>query len=331
MYQQKKYPIGFVAHRTGLSPHLIRKWEERYGAVEPVRSNTNRRLYSEADIDRLSLLSGATQRGYAISQIAGMDDRELNVLFAGDPEAGQQPPPVPAGVLDSGAEGRAAHWLAQCQAAVKAFQGERLMDCLSVARVELSQPHLLEHLIAPLMHWIGENWRVGNIRIGQEHMATAVIKRFLSELVSAWKTIGRGPAIVITTPAGEMHEVGALIAAVMSKAEGWRPIYLGPNMPAEEIANTAIAVEAKAIALSVVYSGDLEGILEELRALTRFLPGNIGVLLGGRLAGMMVEQVPGLNARVVSDAISFRNALRAITDTPPGKQNDAGGGIQQTA
>ncbi len=199
------------------------------------------------------------------------------------------------------------------------------MDCLSVARVELSQPHLMEQLIAPLMHWIGESWRLGSIRIGQEHMATAVIKRFLSELISSWKTIGRGPGIVITTPAGEMHEVGALVAAVAAKAEGWRPIYLGPNMPDEEIAHTAIAVDAKAIALSVVYSGDVEGILEELRALQRFLPGHIRVLLGGRMAGTLLDQVPELNGDVVSDMLGFRNALRSITDAAPAQPAPAAG------
>ena len=65
MENKKSYPIGYVALATGLSPHVIRVWEKRYGAVTPERTGNRRRLYSQRDIDHLKLLvrqakSGAT-------------------------------------------------------------------------------------------------------------------------------------------------------------------------------------------------------------------------------------------------------------------------------
>ena len=72
MQEEPMHPMKVVSLRTGLSPHVIRIWERRYKAVVPDRSSTNRRLYSEDDIERLSLLRRATNAGYAIGQIAGL-------------------------------------------------------------------------------------------------------------------------------------------------------------------------------------------------------------------------------------------------------------------
>ena len=61
MENEKKYAMKVVTRRTGLTSHAIRVWEKRYNAVEPERTDTNRRLYSEADIERLIDLHRATQ------------------------------------------------------------------------------------------------------------------------------------------------------------------------------------------------------------------------------------------------------------------------------
>ncbi len=67
---QPLHPIQVAAARTGLSPHVIRVWERRYGAVKPERGDSKRRLYSDEEIERLTLLRNATQAGHPISTIA---------------------------------------------------------------------------------------------------------------------------------------------------------------------------------------------------------------------------------------------------------------------
>ena len=74
---EPRYRIGAVCRMTGLSQHVLRVWEKRYGAVEPLRSDTDRRLYREVDINRLSMLKALVDRGQAIGSIAGLDDDEL--------------------------------------------------------------------------------------------------------------------------------------------------------------------------------------------------------------------------------------------------------------
>ena len=81
-----------VARRTGLSPHVIRMWEKRYGVVAPARTETRRRLYTEADITRLGLLRQATLLGYSISRIAALPTEQLRALVN---EEAATAPPVP--------------------------------------------------------------------------------------------------------------------------------------------------------------------------------------------------------------------------------------------
>ena len=74
---ETRYRIGAVCRLTGLSQHVLRVWEKRYAVVEPMRSETQRRLYSESDVNRLSLLKTLVDRGQAIGSIANLDTDEL--------------------------------------------------------------------------------------------------------------------------------------------------------------------------------------------------------------------------------------------------------------
>lgn len=72
-----QYPIQLVARLTRLTAHVIRIWEQRYRAVEPQRTPTMRRLYSQRDIERLNLLRELTQAGHSIGQVAQLPTTKL--------------------------------------------------------------------------------------------------------------------------------------------------------------------------------------------------------------------------------------------------------------
>src|SRR6188508_833412 len=78
------HPIRVVTRRTGLSPHVLRMWERRYGAVRPSRTRTGRRFYNDADLARLHLLKRATQSGRSIGQIAALSNRQIAALLQED-------------------------------------------------------------------------------------------------------------------------------------------------------------------------------------------------------------------------------------------------------
>ena len=74
---QAQYRIGAVCRITGLSPHVLRVWEKRYGVVSPIRLENNRRLYSERDLNKLIQLKALVDDGHAIGSIAGLAPEEL--------------------------------------------------------------------------------------------------------------------------------------------------------------------------------------------------------------------------------------------------------------
>ena len=113
-------------------------------------------------------------------------------------------------------------------------------------------------------------WRDGSLRQAHEHVATAVVRTYLGELNGAFQLPETAPELVVATPLGQLHELGALMAASIAVSEGWRATYLGPNLPAATIAEPALRREARAVALSILYPLDdpeLPGELDELARL----------------------------------------------------------------
>lgn len=303
-----RYSIKLVARRTGLSAHAIRVWEKRYNAVLPARTETNRRLYSDADMERLLLLHKATLDGHAIGQIAKLPTEQLRQLL----HTVAATPGVKAAQMNKAEPTSSAAVLENCLQFVKQLDPERLQRALEDAEVALSRPRFIEQLIAPLLQKIGELWRDGTLRVIHEHMATAVTRSFLGNVRSAYDVPETAPGVVTTTPVGQLHELGALMASATASAEGWRVTYLGPNLPAEEIAAAARQNQARAVALSIVYPTDDPRLEPELQKLRRLLPGDVALLIGGRAAVNYRTTLEMLGVQLIKDMASFSAILEAL-------------------
>lgn len=325
---QPRHPIGVVARRTGLKPDLIRAWERRYGAVEPGRSDTRRRFYSDADIRRLLLLRQVVKTGRGIGQVAHLSNPELEALIAEEPAATAAPgaaaspaAPAPAG---EGAE----PFLGACLAATQRLDVGELERQLERASVVMSRVNLLERLLVPLMHRIGDLWSDGTLRPIHEHLASSVVRTFLGNMSTAYVPEAGAPQLVVTTPARQLHELGALIVAATAAHEGWRVTYLGPNLPPEEIAAAVFQKGARAVALSVTYPPDDPMLPEELRRIRRLLGPDIDLLVGGQSAGGYAAALHEVGAHSAETLAELRRALnelrRRATDTAAASGTAAG-------
>lgn len=86
--------------------------------------------------------------------------------------------------------------------------------------------------------------------------------------------------LLVTTPAGQQHELGAMLAAAASDI-GWRVTYLGPNLPPGKKSPAPSAENsAHAVALSIVYPGDDTSLPGQLRQLRSFLPPDTPIYTG---------------------------------------------------
>ena len=313
--------MKIASRRTGLSPHLIRIWERRYRAISPARTPTNRRLFSESDLKRLRLLRLAVDAGHSIGQIANLEERALRDLLARSTErpSDDQRSPFPA---DREVARVQTVDLDSLISAVKRFDSKALEKGLSAAALSLTRPKLLDEVVAPLMARIGDLWAEGTLRIAHEHMATAVVRNFFASLGRAYEIPPHAPAIVIATPLGQIHEVGALIAEAAALTVGWRTVYLGANLPAEEIAAAVIANNASALGLSLVYPPDDPRVHDEIKKIARYLSGQAEIIIGGRSARFYGDLFAEIGAHRVDGIDDFCSKLNFLRDQPKSRSNN---------
>lgn len=297
---EASYPMKTVAKKTGLSPHVIRIWERRYGAVQPSRTASNRRAYSDQDVEKLSLLGQLIQAGYSIGEIAQRDVGELKKI-AGEgmtSPAGQNP--------------LAKKYIQQCLDRVSRLDERGLEQILNRASLEMSQRHFLEQLVAPLVNEVGCRWENGSFRVAHEHFATSFLRSYLGNTRATFSENASGPKVVVGTPAGQLHEIGALLAAKTAQAEGWNVVYLGPNLPAEDLAAATLKADAKVLALSVVYPPDDPAFVGELERLKQLLPPSVKVVYGGHCAKAYGDVIQEQGGDVVKDLGDFRHYLQQL-------------------
>lgn len=306
-----------VARRTGLSPHVLRVWERRYEAVKPSRTDTNRRLYSEQEVQRLILLKRASDLGHGIGRIARLSQRELSSLL--EENAGVEavetngvvPETVamstPGGVFRSGAA-----IVESALEATGALDAQELGGILNRSAVELGHGATLERVVVPFVEEVGERWAVGTFRVSHEHLATSVLRTFLGSFSSSFAPERTSPTLVVTTPAGQLHELGALIIAAAARTRGWRVVYLGPSLPAEEIVGAVLQAKARAVALSLVYPEDDGELPSELVRLGKLLPGGMSLLAGGRATRSYRAALVQSGATVLSSLGEFYVALERL-------------------
>lgn len=301
-----RHPIGVVAERTGLSPDLLRVWERRYRAVEPLRATDGQRLYSDSDVERLRLLRLATLAGRSIGQVAQLGTEELTRLVR----------------EDEAARHRAVRWEDR---AIPASAGEDVERALELARVvdapglesllrrtaaALGVPVFLDAVVVPLLRRMGEEGKAGRLAVAQEHLATAIIQRVLEGVIHFLIPAHGAPNLLLATLTGERHKVGALLAATAAAAEGWRVTYLGPDLPAGEIATAAVAAGARVVGVSVAHLTEPERVLAELQTVRAQLPASVRLLAGGAGAVALASALDGSGIHVVGDLPELRAALR---------------------
>ena len=303
---EPRHPIQVVARRTGLSADVLRAWERRFGVVEPGRSATGRRRYSDADVVRLALLGSLTREGWSIGQVAHLPNADLRAMAGAAP-----PPPPPPRASGPSVE----QFVTDAFDAVRRYDATALDAHLWRAVVTLSPADFFDRVLGPLLTQIGSRWRAGELRPASEHIATAVIRRILGRIADAVDSSDAARRVVVGTPAGQLHDIGALLVAASAAGEGWAVTYLGADLPAEEVAAAARRTGACLVALSIVHPADDPAVRAELQRLRDRLPPEVEVVIGGAAAEAYAATIRASGATLLSNLDGFRAHLRAVART----------------
>jgi DNA-binding transcriptional MerR regulator/methylmalonyl-CoA mutase cobalamin-binding subunit len=269
-HEDLTFSLGTVCQSVGISGSLIRSWERRHGAIQPARSSGGTRRFTSADVERLRLLKALVDHGYRIGKIAGLSSAELGTELEN-----QDTPRHPA--LDS---------LLQM---VIQMNAEELDRSLRFQLSALGPIAFAEEIGLPLLEEVGSRWRAGDLNTATEHLLSNSLRTLMGLRLSPTTYAAPRPTMVFATPSGERHEFGLLFAALVATSAGARVVYLGSDMPNDDLVASVATARAQALAISLVTLSHerCDAIVRDLRT---NLPAGIPLIVGGPRSA----QIPAL-------------------------------------
>jgi methanogenic corrinoid protein MtbC1 len=306
----KKHPIRVVARRTGTSETTLRAWERRYGAVEPERAETGRRLYSDDDIERLSLIRAAVDAGRPVSSVAQMSNAELVELVDEDRTSKMISPP-----RERAATSQALRSIIDAaMEAILQLDARLATSVLSRAMLKYSAPVWIDSIVVPMMRQIGERWHDGELSPRHEHLATTVVRTLLNQMQSGVQH-SLDHSIVVATPVRQFHDLGTQFVSALAVSEGWNVINLGANVPAEDIVLAARESSASVVALSIVHPAADPGVGRALAYLAKNLDPSVTLIVGGQAALSYSDGIESAKGIFVDSSPALADLLLRLSET----------------
>lgn len=229
-----------VCAQVGIGAHTLRAWETRYAALVPSRSGSGQRRYNARHVQRLRSIVTLLNKGQAVSTVAALNDPSLSALEQKIRRAALAPVAAPA-VLKKSFE---KHLLD--------FHLARIAETLEEEHQALGSRSFILRVLAPLMQWVGKRVQRGELGIAHEHALSAIVRDQLHKTRgSARAKTPLARSFVLTTPEGDLHEFGILMAASLISHHGIPAHYLGPNLPAPSLAEATRGLRATTVLLGV--------------------------------------------------------------------------------
>lgn len=266
------YRVKTVCSMVGIPRPTLLAWERRYKILEPPRSKSGHRLYTDDDVAVLIGLKNLVDQGYAISEAVRLQSQ------AREP------------VDDAALAVQDLHVrLADALTAFDRDTADRVMP--SVGQMTFAQA--IDLVYMPLLQETGDRWEDGRISIAQEHFVSGWCRE---QLFAIFHGLGSGPvtgttAVCALAP-GEIHELGLLAIAIQIMLRGWRVTWLGADLPIAELARHVEQSEPKLVCLSTITSATPDMVTGWAETLRRAAPPTTVVAIGGpKAVGVAVEGV----------------------------------------
>jgi DNA-binding transcriptional MerR regulator len=293
--------IGALSRRLGVSDHVLRAWERRYGLLRPVRTPGGFRLYSEADARRIREMQNHLAQGLSAAEaaravLAEEEEGEAATGMATGPGAGELGAGELAGELGAGelgagalgagglgAGGLGAGELGEVlREALDRFDEPAAQAVLDRLLSDLSVNAVLRDIVLPYLAELGDRWQRGQASTAQEHFASNLIRGRLAGLARGWGE-GHGPRAMLACPPGERHDLALMMFGIALNRVGWRIEYLGADTPAEELSRTVQARHPDLVVLAATRLESLEPLRDDLAGLTRHVSLALAGAVGARL------------------------------------------------
>ncbi|UFN46201.1 MerR family transcriptional regulator [Nocardioides okcheonensis] len=284
------YTVGRTAQLTGVPRETLRKWEQRYGVVTPVRTEGNYRLYDDESVRRLTVMRDLVDSGWSPKEAA------RRVL--------QVPDATPSAVSDAPAP---LDELARC---AENFDLNRVEQVLDEAFARSDLDSVIDDWLMPALVRLGVAWQRGQVTVAGEHFISAAVHRRLAHAFQQLPTAGPdAPRVAVGLARGSRHELGVLSFAAVLRSHGIGVTYLGSDLPVEAWVDMVRALDPAAIVIGVPTIEDLPAVREVVTAVAR---RRSLVLVGGsfqdRVEGAEpLGHAPGAGARSLAVRLAGDN------------------------
>ncbi|WP_286756390.1 MerR family transcriptional regulator [Roseivirga sp. UBA838] len=215
------YSIKDLEHLSGIKAHTLRIWEQRYGLINPKRTDTNIRFYDQDDLKLILNVSLLKDNGFKISKIAQMSKEEMHetVLEIAD---------------------KATSFADQIYGLTLAMidlDEQRFEKIISSNTLKIGFERTMLNIIYPFLTKIGIMWITDSINPAQEHFISNLIRqKVIVAIDGQYETFDEeAKKYMLFLPEGELHELSLLFANYLIRARGNRVVYLGQNMPFQDL------------------------------------------------------------------------------------------------
>ncbi len=215
------YSVAQVEALTGIKAHTLRIWERRYDFLDPKRTPTNIRYYSDEQLKLLLNFGILVRNGYRISKLNKMTDEQVyeevtKVLADPTSESSDEMKGLTLSMLEMNEE-----------------DFDNIFERQVIRKGFL---RTITETIYPFLQYVGVLWTTNKAMVAQEHYISNLIRQKLIAAIERLSIPQKGsPSLVLFLLEGEEHEIGLLLASFMAKEMGWKVYYLGQGVPVVNI------------------------------------------------------------------------------------------------
>jgi len=287
------YSIGAISSMTGVNAVTLRAWERRYGLIQPQRTETGHRLYSDKDLEAIQEVLSLLDQGISISRIK-------NALET----------------TSDSKEARPSHWVTyskDLQTGVNNFDEQVLNQVYNEAMSLYPVDVVTRELIIPFMKKLGQRWEKVSTGIAEEHFFTSFMRNKLGARFHHRNQQNSGPQIIAACLPGETHEFGLLLLSLALHARNYRIIMLGADMPIEQLSEVRYRTIASGLVLSGATKIKEEKTFQQLTELVNEI--DVPVCIGGVVSDEMKNEINATGAHAVgSELIEGLNKITQLID-----------------
>ena len=222
-----KYTIDQFSQITGLNKILIRTWENRYNFVEPIRTETNIRYYTDEMLTKGIKYSILVDNGYKISKLIKTEEKEINLLIDN--------------ILNETKDEKTKNKIYISKFVQSAiYFDQKLFDHTYKKCVkEIGLIEFYSDVLLKTMNEIGVLFLNSDINPAHEHFLSENIRRKLSNETEKIKIQkDRNREWVLFLPENEFHDISLMFTNYILKSYGYKTTYLGQNVPRESLVST---------------------------------------------------------------------------------------------